>query len=544
MNNSELAKLFQQMASLMELHDGNAFKIKAYQNAYNVIRKTETSLVNATYLERGKIPGIGKSINDAIEELKVKGSINDHQQLLVATPEGVVEMLNVKGLGPKKVKLIWEQLSIETIGEALQACQENRLLDLKGFRLKSQQDLEQKLIYFFESKGKFLLSKASIAAEEVMQLLLDMEVVTEIHITGQLRRYANTFECIELITPSDWNSQEEIIGDLVIKSISEYAVEGIYKGAYPVLIVLSTQGSLCWDDFVSTGSEAFCDFDLFYQDQYESEAEIFSSAGLSYVHPALREKHPKDIVLSESTLITEKAIKGIIHAHSTWSDGMHTIEQMAHYCQSQNLEYLVLTDHSKAAFYANGLSEERVIAQHAEIDSINAKMSDFKIFKGIEADILSDGSIDYGVDFIQNFEFVIASIHSNLTMDESTAMKRLIKAIEHPNVDMLGHLTGRLLLSRKGYPINHTVIIDACAANGVGIEINANPYRLDIDWRWIPYCIEKGVMLSINPDAHQMQGIHDIQYGVKIAQKGGLTATHCLSAKNLEAFSVRLKNKQ
>ena len=224
-----------------------------------------------------------------------------------------------------------------------------------------------------------------------------------------------------------------------------------------------------------------------------------------------------------------------MHNHSTWSDGVHTLQEMASYCKNElNLEYFGICDHSKSAFYANGLSELRVAAQHREIDELNLKLAPFKIFKGIESDILYDGSLDYSNEVLSSFDFVVASVHSILNMTEDKATERLIKAIENPYTTILGHPTGRLLLSRSGYPIDHKKVIDACAANNVIIEINANPLRLDLDWRWHQYAISNGVLLSINPDAHRVEGHLDMKYGTLIARKGGLSKLNCLNAMNLD----------
>ena len=278
---------------------------------------------------------------------------------------------------------------------------------------------------------------------------------------------------------------------------------------------------------------------------YQREEEIFEKAGIQFIPPFLREdpaiikKHEQ---LSVPTLITPSDIKGIIHSHSNWSDGQNTIEEMAMECIRLNLQYLVISDHSKIATYANGLNEERVKAQHQYIDELNKKLSPFKIYKSIECDILNDGALDYSHEFLKTFDIVIASVHSNLKMSEEKAMQRLIAAIENPYTSILGHPTGRLLLSRKGYPIDHAKIIDACAENDVVIEINAHPRRLDLDWKWVSLAQEKGVLLSINPDAHAIGGFKDIYYGVKAAQKGGLIKENNLSSLSVEEFERFLIN--
>jgi DNA polymerase (family 10) len=250
------------------------------------------------------------------------------------------------------------------------------------------------------------------------------------------------------------------------------------------------------------------------------------------------------IQFSLSPLIHFSDIKGIIHSHSNWSDGLHTIEDMANACIEQGFEYLVISDHSKSAFYANGLSEERIREQHVYVEELNRKLAPFHIFKSIECDILNDGRLDYSDDVLSTFDLVITSVHSNLKMTEEKAMSRLLTAIQNPFTRILGHPTGRLLLSRAGYPVDHKTLIDACAAHGVVIELNAHPRRLDLDWRWISYALQKNVMISIDPDAHSISGYHDIHYGVLAAQKGGVTASDNLSSYSLEQMKKFIANKR
>ncbi|WP_438945890.1 PHP domain-containing protein, partial [Sediminibacterium sp.] len=282
---------------------------------------------------------------------------------------------------------------------------------------------------------------------------------------------------------------------------------------------------------------------------YAGEESIFEEAGCSFIPAYMREDSEIIAQAKKNKIapaITEKDIKGIIHSHSTWSDGGNTIQQMAEAAINEGLEYLVISDHSKSAFYANGLSIERVLQQHQEIEKLNQQMAPFKIFKSIESDILNDGSLDYPDEILAQFDLVIASVHSNLKMNEEKANARVIKAIENKYTNILGHPTGRLLLSRAGYPIDHEKIIDACAANGVVIELNAHPRRLDLDWRWIRRAIEKNVLISINPDAHTIDGFKDCKYGVLVAQKAGLIPLQNLSSytfSQLESFIQAQKQK-
>jgi DNA polymerase (family 10) len=264
--------------------------------------------------------------------------------------------------------------------------------------------------------------------------------------------------------------------------------------------------------------------------------------GIQYIVPELREGlNEVDAATTNSIpdLIEYSDIRGSLHNHSTYSDGHNTLREMAEYCKGMGLEYLGICDHSKSAFYANGLSVERIRQQHAEIDHLNSELEPFRIFKGIESDILSDGSLDYTDDILGEFDFVVASIHSNLRMDIDKATSRIITAVSNPFTTILGHPTGRLLLAREGYPVDHKAVIDACADHGVVIELNAHPYRLDLDWRWIRYAISKGVKISVNPDAHSTAGFHDMYYGVCAGRKGFLSSSdtlNCYSLDDIDAF--------
>ena len=301
--------------------------------------------------------------------------------------------------------------------------------------------------------------------------------------------------------------------------------------------------------FFTTNS---ADFNEAFQTHFEEvifegnadEEAIFEQAGIELIAPCLRESEQSIVLAKENklpTLIQPKDIKGVIHNHSKWSDGKNTIEEMALACQQKGYEYLVMSDHSVSSFYANGLSIERIEKQQEEIDALNKKLAPFKIFKSIECDILNDGRLDYEEAVLATFDLVICSVHQNLKMTEEKAMQRILTAIENPYCHILGHPTGRLLLSRKGYPIDHLKIIEACVKNNVVIEINANPRRLDMDWRFIQQAIEMGAMLSINPDAHSLEGIDDIRLGVLASQKGMLTQPYNLSSLSLTAFETYLK---
>ena len=384
---------------------------------------------------------------------------------------------------------------------------------------------------------------------------------TEILITGQTRRKCEIVTSIEFVcTLSRADIEKYISASILFKEqiplfkseikndIKITTCDLIFQESIPVIFYLCQEEQLQNVLFVTTASDlhlqklgAAYQFDL--SQTFYSEEEIYESAGLPYFIPELREGLFELDLLNKNdleSLIEAEDLKGILHNHSTYSDGNDTLREMALYCKELGYEYLGICDHSKSAFYANGLSEERIILQHSEIDKLNFELAPFRIFKGIESDILSNGELDYNEDILKTFDFIVASIHSNLRMEEPKATARLIKAIENPYTTILGHPTGRLLLSRPGYPIDHKKVIDACAANNVVLELNANPYRLDIDWRWIPYALEKGVMISINPDAHRKEGYHDMHFGVGSARKGGLTKAMTFNAFTLSEISEKL----
>jgi DNA polymerase (family X) len=288
-------------------------------------------------------------------------------------------------------------------------------------------------------------------------------------------------------------------------------------------------------------------FHIVKSEKFNLEEDLYKSLGLQYIEPEMREGFGEVELAREHKiprLIDYSDLKGILHNHSTYSDGKHTLEEMALYCKELGFEYLGISDHSKTAFYANGLKEFKILEQHKEIDQLNKKLAPFRIFKGIESDILNDGELDYEDAVLASFDFIVASIHSNMKMTEEKATSRLIRAIENPYTTILGHATGRLLLKREAYPIDHKKVIDACSANNVIIEINANPRRLDMDWRWVRYAIEKGIMISINPDAHEKAGYLDMQYGVYMGRKAGLSKELTFNALSLAEIEKQFAAKK
>jgi DNA polymerase (family 10) len=340
--------------------------------------------------------------------------------------------------------------------------------------------------------------------------------------------------------------------EVQVTTESEDLLELVANDTIRIRFHITPEGSFYQKLLETTGSPEFL---LAFKNKQEvpeeqnntDEVDLFIKSGLPWIPPYLRESEKtlaRAATIDFNDIIQTSDIKGLIHSHSNWSDGAYTIEQMAEELIRLGFEYLVISDHSKAAYYANGLSEQKILEQHRLIDRLNQQLAPFKIYKSIECDILNDGSMDYTNDVLSSFDLVIASVHSNLDMPEDKAMMRLLGAITNPYVTILGHMTGRLLLKRKGYPVDHKAIIDACAEHKVVIEINAHPVRLDIDWRWIEYALEKGVLLSINPDAHALDEFQNIKYGVLVAQKGGLTKHQNLSSFSRSEFEQFLQERK
>ena len=565
MSNKEIIRQLRLTVSLMELHNENVFKIRSYQNALVSLERLNESLEQMSADDIASLEGVGKSLAGSIGEMLSTGSFKQLNDLLERTPEGVIAMLAIKGLGPKKIRQIWQEIGIENTKDLLIACEENKISKVKGFGEKTQESIKQALLFAKSSEGKIRYADLELAAEALEKNLQSQFPESEVALSGQYRRRLEVIDTLTLVishsAPQEVSQYLSAIDFLEqkLEQSGPFVWRGIWKDlqlplevficpaeSFPKLVFKLTGALPHLQAQLQSGSSLL---QLVGEKNYASEEAIYEAAGLAYVVPELREGL-FEIPLAENNnlpqLVEYSHLKGILHNHSTWSDGNHSLREMATHCHELGFDYLGISDHSRTAFYAGGLEIERVKQQQEEIDKLNQEMKPFRIFKGIESDILPDGSLDYPNDILASFDFIVASIHGNLNMSLEKATERLITAIQNPYTTILGHMTGRLLLRREGYPIDHRAVIDACAENGVIIEINAHPIRLDIDWRWVHYAIEKGVMLSINPDAHEKAGYRDMHYGILVGRKGGLTPEmtfNTLPANEVADYFIKRKER-
>jgi DNA polymerase (family 10) len=563
LENKQIIKILKNTAKLMELHGENDFKIKSYQSAVYSLERHNKSLAMMSVEDLQGIEGVGKSLAQSIYQINEQGSFELFDDLSAKTPEGILEMIQLSGFGPKKIKLIWEKLEIDNLEDLLIACKENKVAALKGFGEKTQIKLQEAVEFKLSKRGYIHYREAEKLTEKIIEELKALEGVQEVSVTADARRKMEVIKPLELLVATENKAkviqfvakQEEF--ELDKKNSGPLSLKFLYKPLKAeVKLIFTNKDHFVNDLFKSTAHPKHLNFELedgktfnsiLNEKLFNSEEEIYKEAGLPFIVAELREGlwefgWAKDNNIPE--LLEMNDLKGILHNHSTYSDGKNSLEEMAQYCKELGYEYLGISDHSKTATYANGLQEFRIKKQHEEIDELNEKLAPFKIFKGIESDILNDGSLDYANDVLESFDFVVSSIHSPLNMDEKTATNRLLNAIANPFTTILGHPTGRLLLQRKGYPINHKAIIDACAEYGVVIEINAHPWRLDLDWRYVRYALDKGVQISLNPDAHETNGYHDMYYGLCVGRKAGLTAKETFNAKSLEEISKYFEDRK
>jgi DNA polymerase (family X) len=566
-----VSTVLQEVALLLELKGENPFKVKAYSNAARTIEILEEDLEGMVREGRLKeMKGIGEALSQHIAELVTTGRLQLYEDLKDSIPPGHLEMLKIPGLGPKKIKALYDKLDVKTVGELEYACLENRLLDLQGFGQKSQEKILQGIQQIKKYQGQYLYGEVIKPAQEILKKILSHPKVIRGDLAGSLRRKMEVVRNINLVL-STHRPQEVMTAFSKLPEVEVTRFKDKASGRYLLLSGVEVDLRTAPDQtflnslFCFTGSLAHWNAMLERATAMglklseeglhrngrlissKNEGEIFNALGLDFIPPELRENRG-EIEASEMhqlpRLIEEHDIKGIFHVHSFYSDGTNSIQSMAQASKKMGFSYIGLSDHSQSAGYAGGLTLEKLKKQWKEIDLLNQEREGIHIFKGIESDILPDGSLDYEEAILKKFDFVIASVHSHFNMSREEMTQRVIKAIRNPYTTILAHPTGRLLLAREPYAIDMMRIIDEASRSGVAIELNTHPYRLDMDWRWCKYAKEKGVKIAMNPDAHDEEGLKDTYYGVGIGRKGWLEPGDILNAMDFAEMKTFLERKK
>lgn len=561
-----VSALLNEMAFLLELSGENVFKVKAYQNAAQIVLEGAGNFPLFIKLAReGQVKGVGSQLSEKIATLYQRGVLPELEELRARFPESLKEMSRIAGLGPKKIKVLFEELGVCNIEQLEQACLSEKVAGLKGFGRKTQEKILSGIEQLKAFSGQFLLSTALDKAEDLSSFLKAEGGVRKIEIAGSIRRHNEIVRNVNLLALA-------ADGAGALQALAQHReVKQVLRREEEYLLVLLTN-KLPVELWLTGDESEFSAMQRYLTGSREhnlalkkvaeekgydltekallkdgrkikltSEGVIFEELGLRYIPPELREDRgeiQKARLVADDTfdLITLKDLKGLLHVHTTYSDGRNTLRQMALAAKERGYEYLGVSDHSKSAAYAGGLSIEAVKEQHAEIEALNKELKPFRIFKGIETDILADGSLDYPPEVLKSFDFVIASVHSYMNMAEEEMTGRILRAIQGPYTTILGHPSGRLLLERAAYPVDIEALLAASAKYQVMMELNSNPHRLDLDWRHLRRAKELGVKIAIGPDAHSVEGLDDICYGVGIARKGGLNKDDVVNCLPCGAF--------
>ena len=575
MNKDEVIHVLEEIAKLLEIKGENPFRIRAYLNGARALMNMETDLKDA--VQNGALseyPGIGESLAEKISTLVLKGRLPFYEQLKKTIPHGLLELLQVQGLGPKKVQVLYQKLHIHSIKSLKEAAENGKIARLKGFGKKTEQNILDALNRLKINQQRHLWWNAMEVAEPILSALKKLKGVKKAEIAGSVRRCLETVGDLDILVGSDdpkpvmkWFTSQpfvsKILGtgetktsiistdgmqmDLRIVPVSQFAFALIYfTGSKEHNINIRERAIKNGWSLSEYGLEIVKKRGInpFKKHNPTTEEEVYRGLGMSYIPPEMRENMGEvEAALKDKLpqLIEETDIRGTFHNHTTASDGHSPLKDMIAMSQKLGWEYIGISDHSKSAFQANGQSEELLLKQVEEIRKLNAsKMFKPTIFSGVECDILSDGTLDFSDKILKKLDFVIASVHSSFQQDEKTMTRRLIRAIEHPSTTMIGHVTGRVLLQRDSYAVNLSKVIDACIANKKIIELNGNPQRLDMDWRYWHAASEKGLLCCINTDAHAADQLLFIRAGINIARKGWLEKKHVINTRPLKEIQKLL----
>jgi DNA polymerase (family 10) len=555
MDKKAVAAVLDEIAHLLELAGESPFKVRAYETGARAVLTYPGDLASALSSgDLAQVKGIGKSLAGVIGELLGQGDAALYRELKAKVPPGLMELLQVPGLGPKKARILFHDLNISGIGELEYACQENRLTALPGFGAKSQEKIKAGLASLRRYAGLFRLGDLLPLAESIAARWRKVPGIERLELAGQIRRGLEVAGAIDMVIATDQPQQvvaglEKILG-AEFKDRGPGKIEATLPQGMPLRLTLAAPEVFGAAWLAATGSEAHFqalqslahDHNLELTPQgllaagalqlCREEADIYQRLGLPLIPPELREglgeiEAGRDNRLPR--LVTGADIRGCFHVHSYYSDGVNSLEELINAATQRGWNFLGLSDHSQTAFYAGGLKPPDLDRQKQDVEARRREHPNFSLFWGVESDILSDGSLDYPDDILQGFDFVIASIHSQFNLQKEAMSERILKAMATPFCTMLGHISGRLLLAREPYAFDLEAILKFAGAQQVILEINASPYRLDLDWRWLRRAKELGILISINPDAHSLEGLDDVNYGVMTARKGWLAPEDILN---------------
>ena len=574
--NEELSRIFAEMGEMLDILGENAFRVRAYENLsriFSSLDRDAKELLESGELEKTK--GVGESTIEKVKEFLKTGKIKAHAELKAKLPEGLLDLLKVPGLGPKKAKAVWEKLGITSLHELEEAARSGRLEEMESFGKKTEENILAGIELVKKHKGQFLWSDAMHILEPALKALSSDKHTVKIEVAGSIRRFKETVKDGDMLVASDAPSETakifvEAIEPERVTSEGETKVSVVTKAGMSVDLRMVTEENFPYALHHFTGSKEhniamrgrsqklgykMNEYGLFKESKggkeklvpCESEEDIFRVLGLAYIPPELRENMGEIEAAEENKLphlIVEKDVVGALHVHSDYSDGHNTIEEMALAAKGLGFSYVLLTDHSQSARYAGGLTPEDLKKQWTEIEKLNEKLEGVVVLKGTECDILADGTMDFDNKMLASFDCVIGSIHAGFTYDEKQQTERIVSAAKNRYVDIIGHPTGRLLLQREGYRVDLEEVLKACADTCTAIEINGNPNRLDLDWRWVRRAKEMGVKFALTSDSHMKDTLAHQNAAVGIARKGWLEKEDVLNALPVKKFLGSLKRSQ
>lgn len=560
MTNKHVAAVLEEIAVLLELAGENPFKARSYTNMARTLEGLDEEI--ATLVREGRlreVKGLGDALEQKITELVTTGELEYHKNLRKQFPDTLFDLFKIPGLGAKRIKQLFDELKIASLDELEAACKDGRLDGLKGFGPKLQQNILEGIAFARQHSGRFLISTGRETAEYLLDHVKAQPSVIRAEIAGSLRRWKETVHDIDIVASSKDPAalmahfvsapgvvriagQGDTKSSVVFESGMAADLRVVSDDQFPYALMHFTgskEHNIVMRQRAKDRGLKLSEYGLFEGETNEAcadETAIYKRLDLPFIQPELREDMGEFALTATPKLLDAEDIAGVVHAHTTYSDGANSLEQMALGAKERGYAYFGVADHSQSAAYAGGLTPARVSKQQAEIDRLNKKLEGVRILKGIESDIRADGALDYPDEVLASFDFIVASVHSGLNMTEAAATKRVIKAIENPYTTILGHPTARLLLQREGYPLDWDAVFAACAACRVAIEINAHPRRLDLDWRLMRRAKEVGCTFSIGPDAHSVDGFDVMRYGIGVARKGGLTKNDVLNSLGADAI--------